>query len=162
MMIAAKRRSGVLGIALSLLGMLGGTPAPALSQSLPERLLTPVDLERVGLKGVVRPSADMYDPAEGLHFVRASDSTLVLVVAALHDVKSGPELRATVELLSKEVTAVSVGDEGYLGLGGWMLVFRKGTRAFQLLTGADVMSGGKVFLSPGQLTDLARVLAGRL
>jgi hypothetical protein len=161
MMLAARRCSGGLGLVLSLLGMLGGTP-PALSQSLPERLLTPVDLERVGVKGVVRPSAEMYDPAEGLHFVRASDSVLVLTVGALNDVKSGPELRATVELLSKEVTAVSVGDEGYLGLGGWMLVFRKGPRAFQLLTGADVMSGGKVFLSPGQLTDLARVLAGRL
>jgi hypothetical protein len=68
-----------------------------------------------------------------------------------------------VELLSKEVTPVSgVGDEAYLGLGGWMLVFRKGTRAFQLLTGADVAGGGKVFLTPAQLSDLARTLAGRL
>jgi hypothetical protein len=43
-----------------------------------------------------------------------------------------------------------------------MLVFSKGTRAFQLLTGADVAGGGKVFLAPAQLTDLARMLASRL
>jgi len=151
----------VLRLSLGLL-VLGGILASAHSQALPERLLTPADLEQVGLKGAVRPSAEMYDPAEGLHFVRASDSILVLAVAALNDVRSGAELRAAVELLSKQVTAVSVGDEGYLGLGGWMLVFRKGTKAFQLLTGGDVASGGKAFLSSGQLTELARVLAGRL
>jgi hypothetical protein len=160
-MIATRRPCNLRGLSLGLL-VLGGILAPAQAQTLPERLLTPVDLERVGLKGAVRPSPEMYDPAEGLHFVRETDSTLVLTVAALNDVKTGAELRATVELLSKEVTAVSVGDEAYLGLGGWMLVFRKGTRAFQLLTGGDVTSGGKAFLSSGQLADLAKVLAGRL
>jgi hypothetical protein len=163
MKIASRRRRGGLGLTLSLLGMISGIPVPAQSQALPERLLAPADLERVGVKGAVRPSADMYDPAEGLHFVRASDSTLVLTVAGLNDVRSGAELRATVELLSKQVTAVSgVGDEAYLGLGDWMLVFRKGTKAFQLLTGGDVMSGGKAFLSPGQLTELAKTVASRL
>jgi hypothetical protein len=105
----------------------------------------------------------MYDPSEGLHFVKGPDSTLVLTVGVLNDVKSSTELRAAMQLLSKEVTAVSgVGDEAYLGLGGWMLVFRKGTKAFQLLTGADVAAGAKVFLTPAQLTDLAKTLASRL
>jgi hypothetical protein len=142
----------------------GAVPASVWAQkALPERLLTPADLERTGLKGAVRPSADMYDPTEGLHFVKGPDSTLVLTVAALNDVKSSAELRTTMELLSKEVTAVSgVGDEAYLGLGGWMLVFRKGSKAFQLMTGADVAAGAKVFLTPAQLTDLAKTLASRL
>lgn len=163
MTIATSGRARVLGFTITLLGMLGGAPALAQGQSLTERLLAPADLERVGLKGVVRPSAEMFDPAEGLHFVRSSDSTLVLTVAALNDVRSGAELRATVELLSKQVTAVNgVGDEAYLGLGGWMLVFRKGGKAFQLLTGGDVMNGGKAFLSPSQMTELAKVVASRL
>ena len=151
-------------LTLIVAALLGGAPAGVGAQSpLPERLLTPADLERTGLEGVVRPSAEMYDPAEGLHFVTGPDSMLVLTVGALTDVRSSAELRTTMELLSKEVTAVSgVGDEAYLGLGGWMLVFRKGARAFQLLTGADVAAGGKVFLTPAQLTDLAKVFASRL
>jgi hypothetical protein len=164
MKTSAYRPSGGMGrLTLILAMLLGGGAAAAAQTPLPERLLTPADLERVGLKGAVRPSADMYNPAEGLHFVKGPDSMLVLTVAALNDVKSGTELRTTVQLLSKEVTAVSgVGDEAYLGLGGWMLIFRKGTKAFQFLTGADVAAGGKVFLSPAQLTDLAKTVAGRL
>ena len=165
MRLAASRPDRTVGrLTLVLVTFLTLMPGLAGAQSpLPERLLTPADLERVGLQGAVRPSADMYDPAEGLHFVKGPDSMLVLTVAALNDVRSGTELRATVQLLSKEVTAVSgVGDEAYLGLGGWMLVFRKGTKAFQLLTGADVTGGGKVFLTPTQLTDVAKTLASRL
>jgi hypothetical protein len=160
----ANRSGGVGRLTLILVSLGGAVPASAWAQNpLPERLLTPADLERAGLKGAVRPSADMYDPAEGLHFVKGPDSTLVLTVAALNDVKTSTELRATMELLSKEVTAVSgVGDEAYLGLGGWVLVFRKGTRAFQLMTGADVAAGAKVFLTPAQLTELAKTLASRL
>ena len=161
---ANRRSSGLARLTLLLALLLGGGAAVAEAQTpLPERLLTPADLERVGLKGAVRPSADMYNPAEGLHFVKGPDSMLVLTVAALNDVKSSNELRTTVQLLSKDVTAVSgVGDEAYLGLGGWMLIFRKGTKAFQFLTGADVAAGGKVFLSPAQLTDLAKTVASRL
>ncbi len=161
----ANRSGGGMGrLPLILAMLLGGAPAAVGAQApLPERLLTPADLERTGLKGVVRPSAEMFDPMEGLHFVRGADSMLVLTVAALNDVRSSAELRAAVQLVSKEVTTVSgVADEAYLGLGGWMLVFRKGTKAFQLLTGADVAGGGKVFLSPAQLTDLAKTLASRL
>jgi len=165
MTLKANRSGGNMGLLTVIVAaLLGGAPAFAGAQSpLSDRLLTPADLERAGLKGVVRPSAEMYDPAEGLHFVQGPDSMLVLTVAVLNDVKSSAELRTTMELLSKEVTVVSgVGDEAYLGLGGWMLVFRKGSKAFQLLTSADVAHGGRVFLSPAQLTELARTLASRL
>lgn len=150
-------------LALAAVAWLCASTTPALAQTpVPERLLAPADLMALGLKGIVRPSADMYDPAEGLHFVREPDSMLVLTVGVLKNAGAG-QLRATVELLSKDVTPVSgVGDEAYLGLGGWMLVFRKGTRAFQMLTGADVAAGAKVFLTPAQLTTLAKTIAARL
>lgn len=131
--------------------------------ALPERLLTPADLERVGLKGSVRPSPEMFDPAEGLHFVRATDSTLVLAVNPLPSARTSTELRTTVQLLSKDVTPVAgVGDEAYSALGGWLLVFRKGTTTIQLLTGANMDTMGKAFLSVPQLTELAKTVAGRL
>ncbi len=131
--------------------------------ALPERLLTPADLERVGLKGTVRPSPEMFDPAEGLHFVRATDSTLVLAVSPLPSVRTSAELRTTVQVLSKDVTHVAgVGDEAYSALGGWMLIFRKGSRTIQLMTGGDIENVGKAFLSVAQLTELAKTVAGRL
>ena len=145
---------------LMLTVLLAGLSVTASAQApLPERLLTPADLEKVGMKGTVRPSAEMYDPTEGLHFVRGTDSALVLVVAAPG---GGGSLRETVQLLAKDAAPVSgVGDEAYSGLAGWMLMFRKGGTTIQLLTGMDI-STGKVFLSMAQMTDLAKVVAGRL
>jgi len=85
---AAHRWSLGNRVTLLLVTWLWALPASVLAQaSLPERLLTPEDLAAAGLKGVIRPPADMYDPAEGLHFVRQSDSALVLTVGPLNDVK---------------------------------------------------------------------------
>jgi len=149
---------------LILVVLLCGAFTSASAQTrLPERLLTPADLERAGVKGAVRPSAEMYDPAEGLHFVTGRDSSLVLSVAALNDVTTPGEFRTALQLLANDLKPVTgVGDEAYTGLGGWMLAFRKGTKTFQLLTGVDVANGAKVFLTPAQLADLARTIAGRL
>lgn len=154
---------------LAVVTVTGATPWCVTSVSaqggaaLPERLLTPADIERVGLKGVVRPSAEMFDPAEGLHFVRGSDSMLVLAVGRLPETRTSAELRAVVQVLSKEVTPVaSVGDEAYSALGGWMLVFRKGTASIQLMTSGDPNNMGKAFLSVAQLTELAKTVASRL
>jgi len=148
-------------LTLVLAALAGGIAAAAQAQTpLPERLLTPADLERVGLKGTVRPPADMYDPADGLHFVRGTDSALVLTVTAPG---GGGGLKETMQLLATDAAAVSgVGDEAYTGLGGWMLMFRKGDKTIQMLTGMDVAGGGKIFLTPAQLTDLAKVIVSRL
>ena len=105
----------------------------------------------------------MFDPAEGLHFVRATDSMLVLAVNRLSSVRTSAELRTTVQVLSKDMTPVAgVGDEAYSALGGWILVFRKGTTTIQLMTGGNVDNMGKAFLSIAQLTELAKTVAGRL
>ncbi len=160
------RRVAIAFLAVTLAGATAWCVTSARAQgraALPERLLTPADLERVGLKGAVRPSPEMFDPAEGLHFVRATDSILVLAVNPLSSVSTSAELRTAVQLLSKDVTPVAgVGDEAYSGLGGWLLVFRKGRTTIQLLTGANLDNLGKAFLSVAQLTELAKTLAGRL
>ncbi len=157
------RAGRIVARVLCVLALLHMIPAPTMAQTpLSERLLVPADFERVGLKGIVRPSAEMWDPAEGLHFVRASDSAPVLLVAALEHVTSSAQLRTTMELLSKEVTPVSgVGNEAYAGLGGILLVFRKGAAAFQLLSGLDPANAGKPCLTLAQLTELAKILASR-
>ncbi len=149
---------------LMLAALLCGIAIPGSAQvPLPERLLTPADLEHIGIKGAVRPSAEMYNPAEGLHFIIGRDSALVLTVGALEDARTPGELRAALELVVNDLKPVTgVGDEAYAGLGGWMLAFRKGTKTFQLLTGVDVANGARVFLTPAQLADLARTIAGRL
>jgi hypothetical protein len=145
---------------LLLLPLLTGLVTTGWSQTpLPERLLTPADLEKVGMKGTVRPSAEMYDPKEGLHFVRETDSALVLAVAAPGGAGS---LKETVQLLAKDAAPVAgVGDEAYSGLAGWMLMFRKGGTTIQMLTGMD-LSTGKVFLSMAQMTELAKLIVARL
>lgn len=150
----AVRSSLILATLLTALATAGQAQAP-----LPERLLTPADLEKVGVKGVVRPSAEMYNPAEGLHFVRGTDSALVLTVASIG---GGGGLKETVQLLAKDAAPVSgVGDEAYSGLAWWMLIFRKGGTTIQMLTGLNFETG-KVFLTPAQMTEVAKVIAGRL
>lgn len=55
-----------------------------------------------------------------------------------------------------------VGDEAYSGLGGVMLVFRKGSGVFQLLSGLGLSNMGKPYLTPGQMAEIAKLIAGRL
>jgi hypothetical protein len=160
---ATRTRSGAIALAL-LWALVGGQAAAQKKAASLEPLLTVPDLTKIGLKGVVLAPPDAYDRAAQLGFLRESDQWLVLNLSRF-DLNSlgGGTLRSAVGVLSTDIVAVTgVGDEAYSLLDGLFLVFRKGTATFQLSSGMDPFRDQKPFLTREQLTELAKVVCGRL
>jgi hypothetical protein len=163
------RKRGSAGIVKSafalLLGvaLLGGSAGAAEPGGSLEPLLKVADFEKIGVKGVALAPPDAYDRIEQLGFERASDSSMVVVLARLAPTEPGGSLKTTLEIIAKDVTPVSgVGDEAYSYLGGMAFAFRKGKATFQLMCGLDMENGAKLFLTKEQLVALAKAIAGRL
>ncbi len=152
---------GKLTLAL-LVGAVIGGDAEAGDPSL-EPLLKAADFETIGVKGVALAAPDAYDRVEQLGFERASDSSMVVVLARLGPAEPGATLGSVLKVIANDVTPVSgVGDEAYSYLGGLAFAFRKGKATFQLMSGLDVQNGAKAFLTRDQLVALAKTVSGRL
>jgi hypothetical protein len=160
------RRVVVTGVALALsfgAAALGGKVQAAGPNDSLEPLLKAADIEALGVKGVVLAGPDAYDRVEQLGFERASDASMVVVLARLAPTKPGETLGSVLRVIASDVTPVSgVGDEAYSYLGGVAFGFRKGKATLQLMSGIDLQNGMKAFLSKEQLAALAKTICGRL
>jgi hypothetical protein len=142
---------------------LGGLVAAADPGAGLEPLLKVADFEGIGVKGVALAPPDAYDRTEQLGFERASDSSMVVVLARLAPTEPGQTLGEVLKVIASDVAPVSgVGDEAYSYLGGVAFGFRKGKATFQLMSGLDLQSGAKPFLSKDQLATLAKTICSRL
>lgn len=130
-------RWSLAGVAKLVLALLFGVvtlsgDGEAADPSL-EPLLRAADFEKIGVKGVALAPPDAYDRTEQLGFERASDSSMVVVLARLAPTELGGTLRSVLQIIAKDVTPVSgIGDEAYSYLGGMAFAFRKGRATFQL------------------------------
>lgn len=163
------RTGRLMGIAvLGMATFLFGTPfdEEVLAQGKAgtlELLLKATDFEKIGLKGVDLAPPEAYDRTEQLGFERTSDSMMVMTLAKLDTTGSPGTLRSTLELIAKDVVPVSgVGDEAYSFLGGLAFTFRKGNATFQMMSGLDIASGAKPFLTKDQLATMAKAVCSRL
>jgi len=156
----------VVKLALALLlgvVMLGGDAEAADPRGSLEPLLKAADFESIGVKGVALAPPDAYDRVEQLGFERASDSSMVVVLARLAPTEAGGTLRSVLQVIAKDVAPVSgVGDEAYSYLGGMAFAFRKGRATFQLMSGIDMQNGAKPFLNKDQFVALAKTISSRL
>jgi hypothetical protein len=142
------------------LAMLGGRAGAGEGSTSLEPLLKASDFEAIGVKGVVLAAPDAYDRVEQLGFERASDSSMVAVLARLEPTQPGQTLGSVVKAIASDATPVSgVGDEAYSYLAGVAFGFRKGKATFQLMSGFD---GLNPFLSKDQLAALAKTVCSRL
>jgi hypothetical protein len=160
------RSVGVVKLALVLVVeavALGGLVAAADPGAGLEPLLKVADFEAIGVKGVALAPPDAYDRTEQLGFERASDSSMVVVLARLAPTEPGGTLGSVLEVIAKDVTPVGgVGDEAYSYLGGMAFAFRKGKTTLQLMSGIDMENAAKPFLSKDQLAALAKRICTRL
>jgi hypothetical protein len=158
-----RRSTDVVKLAAALLvalAMLGGRAGAGEGSTSLEPLLKAADLEAIGVKGVVLAAPDAYDRVEQLGFERASDSSMVAVLARLEPTQPGQTLGSVVKAIASDATPVSgVGDEAYSYLAGVAFGFRKGKATFQLMSGFD---GLNPFLSKDQLAALAKTICSRL
>ncbi len=125
-------------------------------------LLTIVDVEKAsgkaGLKLVPR------DPTKGaggdLNFATADDKMLAMLVVADMSIFAQWKGHATYNAGA----IPGVGDEAYKGPGGptpYLIFFRKGEKVVSVSSFMD-MATAKPYLSIGQLTELAKLVASRL
>jgi hypothetical protein len=161
-----RRSADVAKLAAALLlglAMLGGRAGAGEASASLEPLLKAADIEAIGVKGVVLAAPDAYDRVEQLGFERASDSSMVVVLARLAPTEPGQTLGEVLKVIASDVAPVSgVGDEAYSYLGGVAFGFRKGKATFQLMSGLDLQNGAKPFLSRDQLATLAKTVCRRL
>ena len=155
------RTVDVVKLAVVLLpALLGGSVEAGEPGASLEPLLKAADFEAIGVKGVVLAAPDAYDRVEQLGFERASDSSMVVVLARLEPTQPGQTLGSLVKAIASDAAPVSgVGDEAYSYLAGVAFGFRKGKATFQLMSGFD---GLNPFLSREQLAALARTICSRL
>jgi hypothetical protein len=129
-----------------------------------EKLLTVNDVEKVteiqGIKLVPR------NPAMGaggdLNFAK-EDNTMLLTVA-IQDSSMYKRWKSEEGFFHADVSGI--GDEAFEGPGvgehRYILIFRKGKKAFSLSSFFDMSAGGKTFLSQDQLRALAKIILSRL